>query len=512
MSVANLKDRFLTVLLALFVTLAFSIGTYSVAQEQNELRVRWWQDIVALDPPQIRDSLATEVAFKIYSNLVRVQSGSFEEIVPDLAESWEISPDGLVYTFHLREGALWHNGYGEVTAADVRYSLLRHQDEAIASQFASEAEFISDVEALDDYTVRITMSQPYPGFLLEFLAYRPGFIVSQAAIEELGDGYIEAPVGSGAFIFESWSPRETVELVSNPDYYGETGPFDKVTYIQIPEESVFEIALETGGVDIGYALGADVQSRLGNHPSLASVTIPAPRTFYMQLNQEREPFNDVRVRQALWYALDKELIVEGALDGQGEAAETMFNSHVFGRVSESPYSYDPGRARELLVEAGYGEGFDATLLIYPPYGIPDMAAAIQDMWREVGVNVEIVQREWAQHVELRRSASFDIAIQPMLRLGPDQYATPTMHSASIPYPNASRYSNPAMDSLIEAARVEIDEDERRELYADVQRLAQEDVAVIPLLNPVFVLAHRPSIGNVKPGLLTINVTELTLED
>lgn len=497
-----------------FVVLAvllLAVGGNSLAQnDSSELRVRWWQDLVSLDPPHIRDSLATEVAYKIYSNLVRVKPGTFDTVVPDLAESWDISPDGLEYTFHLRGDALWQKGYGKVTAEDVKYSLLRHKDEEVGSQFAPEAEVIETVEVIDDRTIKVTMSEPYPGFLLEFLAYRPGFIVNQQALEEFGDRYTESPIGSGPFILDDWSPQQHVELVRNDDYYGEVGEFEKVTYIQIPEESVFEVALQRGDVDIGYFLDAGVQRRVLDNPNLETVTIPAPRTFYIQLNQSKAPFDDLRVRQALWHALDKDLIVEGVLNGQGEAADTMLNSHVFGRLNEGGYPYDPERAKELLAEAGYPNGFEATLLIYPPYGIPDMAAAVQDMWRSIGVNVEIVQREWAQHVELRRSGNFDLAIQPMLRLGPDQYVSPTMHSASIPYPNASRYSNPQMDTLIDEARVAADDDARRELYHEIQRLAQADVPVIPLLNPVFVLAHRPEIGNAKPGLLTINVNELTV--
>ena len=499
------------VVLAVGFFLAFSLSFARAQANDDELRVRWWQDIVSLDPPQLRDSLATEVAYKIYSNLVRVKPGTFDEIVPDLAESWEVSPDGLVYTFHLRDDAQWHRDYGEVTAEDVRYSLLRHKDEEVGSNYQPEAEPIEDVEVVDDHTVRIVLNKPYPGLLLEFLAYRPGFIVNERAITELGDQYTEQPIGSGPFVFESWSPNERVELVRNDEYYGETGPFERVTYVIIPEDTVFEVALDRGDVDIGYFLDAEVQSRAIDNPNFETVVIPAPRTFYLNLNTEKAPFDDVRVRQALWYALDKDLIVDAVLEGQGEATDTVLNPYVFGRLDERPYTYDPEKAQELLAEAGYPDGFEATLLIYPPYGIPDMAAAMQDMWRDIGVDVEIIQREWAQHVELRRSGNFDIGLQPMLRLGPDQYITPLIHSASSPYPNASRYSNPEMDMLVEQAREEVDDEQRRELYHEIQRRAHEEVPVIPLLNPVFVLAFQPYIDNAKPGLLTINVTELEVD-
>lgn len=512
LSYVKVRSAALAVLTAVLVMLLSASPAAHANLRDGELRIRWWMDMITLDPPQIRDSLATEVAYHIYSTLVRIKPGTFDEIVPDLAERWEISPDGLRYTFHLRKGVQWHHGYGEVTARDVQFSLLRHLDPEVASQFAPEASNIQDVRVLDDYTVEVIMKEPYPGFLMEFLAYRPGFIVNQRALEELGARYSERPVGSGAYILENWSPRDRVELVRNPDYYGETGAFHRVTYIVIPEESVFEVALERGEVDMGYFLDADVQSRAVANPRFETVTIVAPRTFYLQLNFEKEPFNNPLVRRALWMALDKDLIVEAVLDGQGVATDTLLNPHVFGYLADRANEYDPDKARELLKEAGYPNGFSATLLIYPPYGIPDMAAAMQDMWRQVGINVEIVQREWAQHVELRRSGNFDLALQPQLRLGPDQYVSPLLHSASIPYPNASRYANPEMDALIERARVETNDDIRRQLYHDIQRKVHEEVPVIPVLNPVFVLAHRPEIGNAKPGLLTINVTGLTLDN
>jgi peptide/nickel transport system substrate-binding protein len=483
-----------------------------MAQDGGQtLTIGWWEDFVSLDPPQMRDSLATELAYKIYSTLVLLKSGTTDELVPDLAESWEISEDGLTYTFNLRKGVQWHRDYGEVTAEDVKYSLMRHKDEAVGSSFVSEASLIQDVEVVDTHTARVTMSAPYPGFLVEFAAYRPGFIVHQKAIEDAGDRYNEQPVGSGPFVFDVWSPGQGVDLVVNEAYYGETGPFTNISYVVIPEESSLEVALETGQIDIAYILAPEIQSRVAVNEKLSITSTIAPRTFYLQLNSEREPFNDPLVRQALWYAIDRETLVEAVMFGFGEVTDTLLNPHVFGRLEERVYQYDPERAKELLAEAGYADGFDASFLIYGDYGLPDVAAATQQMLKEVGINIEIDLREWAQHVEVRRSGSFDIALQPLLRLGPDQYVTPTMHSASIPYPNASRYSNPDMDALIEEARSTVDDEARKEIYIEIQRMAHVEAPVIPMYFPVFILATQPHIKGAVSGLLTINVTELTLE-
>jgi len=487
-------------------------GAANLAQDEGrKLVIGWWEDFVDLDPAQMRDSLATEMAYKIYSNLVRLKSGSTEELVPDLAESWEMSEDGLEYTFNLKQGVQWHRDFGEVTAEDVKFSLMRHKDEAVGSNFVNEASLIKDVEVVDTHTAKVLMSEPYPGFLVEFAAYRPGFIVNQKAIDEAGDRYNEQPIGSGPFVFDQWSPGQQVDLVVNEAYDGETGPFTGITYVVIPEESTLEIALETGDVDIAYILGPEIQARVSENENLNTTSTIAPRTFYLQLNSEREPFNDVRVRQALWYAIDRQTLVDAVMLGFGEVTDTLLNPHVFGRLEERAYEYDPEKAKSLLAEAGYPDGFEASFLIYPPYGLPDVAAATQQMLKEVGVEITIDQREWAQHVELRRSGTFDIALQPLLRLGPDQYVTPAMHSESIPYPNASRYSNPDMDALIEKARSTVDDEERKDVYYEIQRLAHEEAPVIPMYFPVFILASQLNIQGAVSGLLTVNVTELTLE-
>lgn len=474
-----------------------------------ELTIGWLGDFGSLDPAKMVDTLATEMGYKIYSSLVRIKPGTVDEIVGDLAEEWEISADGLVYTFNLREDAVWHHDYGPVTAEDVRFSFLRHKDEAVGSQFIGEGENIQDITVVDDHTVEITMVEPYPGFLKEFAAYRPGFIVNEQALADRGDRYNEQPVGSGPYILENWSPRERVDLVRNDDYYGNAGNFERVSYVQFIEEATQEIALERGEIDIAYFFDPETQARVTNHDELESKSITGPRTYYLQLNEEHEPFNDVRVRLALWLAIDKDLLVEAVLKGQGEPTDTLLNPHVFGRLDERANEYDPERAKQLLAEAGYPDGFEFSLLTYDGELIPQIGVAIQGMWSEIGVNAEITQREWAQHVELRTAGNFDVALQPQLRLGPDQYLTPLVHSVSIPYPNASRFSNAEIDVLIDEARTESDDNARLDIYYQIQRRVHEEIPVIPLVHPVFVLGFQPELQGAEPGIVTINVTDLT---
>lgn len=500
-----------TLLAAITTIVSLSGLAFAQGQDPDTLRIRWYEDMDNLDPVRLQDSLGNELAYHIYDSLVRLKSGTFDELVPDLAESWEISDDGLVYTFHLRSGVSWQHGYGEVTAEDVRFSLMRHKDPAVGSIYETAAAPIEDVEVVDDHTVRVVMSQPYPGFLLEFAAYRPGFIVNQQAIDDLGDRYMDQPVGSGAYQLESWSPLDRVVLVRNPDYAGPAPAFDRLEYVIIPDDNVFEIALQQGEVDIGYLFDPQVQQRAMASASYETLSMPAARTIYIATNVESPGLDDVRVRQALWYALDRQLFVDAILLGQGNVTDTVLNTSVFGYLPDRAYDYDPDRARELMAEAGYADGLDLRFLIQSNYQIPAMAQAAQDMWRDIGVNVDIVQREFAQIVEIRRSGDFDLVMGALARTGPDQYVSPFYDSAAIPYPNSSRYSNPDVDALIYEARVTVDDAARKELYYQVQRLVQEDAPVIPVLNPVFVLAYQPALQGVELNLLTVNAEEITTE-
>lgn len=479
-------------------------------EETNEtLIVRWEKDFDHLDPPQVGDTLGSEMAFKIYSQLAQMETGSFLELRPDLAESWEVSEDGMSFKFDLRDDAVWHQGYGNVVANDVRYSFLRHKDEAAASRFALEASTIRDVEVHSDYSLTVHMNDPYAGFLLEFVAWRPGFIHNETNVNEMGDRFNEKPIGSGPLQFDSWSPKEKVVLVRNDDYYGNAGIFSRVEYVIIEEDVTAEIALERGDIDVGYFQIPEVQVRLVANDAVGTVELPAPRTFAATFKTDRAPLDNVKVRQALSYAIDKEIIVESVLLGMGTATDTFLNQHVFGFLDEKYYSYDPERAKQLLAEAGYPDGIDTTMDIqtYPPYGLPDVAAAIQDMWREIGVTVEIGQQDYAGLVERQRRGDFYVSLGPTLAVSPDAYVKP-YHSENTPFPNFSMFSTPELDDLIDTARGTVDEEARRGMYHDIQRILQSEAPNIPLFNPIFVLAHNKRLTNVVPGMLTISITDI----
>lgn len=490
--------------------IAVVIGTASAQAECQELTFRSQLDALEMDPANLRTTLDDALAREVYSGLVQYAGNSFAEVEPDLATDWTISDDGLTYTFNLRQGAQFHHGFGEVTASDVKFSFDRLKDPAVASLHAADAAIIDNIEVVDDYTVRITLTQPFPAFLTEFLAYRTGYIVSQAAVEQLGDRFVTNPVGSGPFVWTEWVQNSYIVLTANEEYWDDTGRLCTVRVVIIPEDSLFEIALETGEVDIGYVTNAEVQQSLADNPDLKVVTAAAPQTMFLQINGEHEPFDDVRVRQALWYAIDKDALVQFVLNGLGEPSDTLFNPYVFGFLDETAYEYDPARARELLTEAGYPDGFSSTIMVRPHQNEAQQGTALQALWSQVGIDVQIVgPLENAQAFERYRNGDFDIGTLAFMRVGPDQIVRPLLHSASIPFLNSSRYSNATMDELIDSAQSEMDPTERARLYAEIQRLVHDEVPLIPLYQPLLVLAMSPDVeGATIPGTQSLNFTKI----
>lgn len=467
----------------------------------QELRVRLVNDIYDVDPARIRDTEDYAIAREIYSSLVRYNSTKPGGVEPDLAERYDVSKDGLVYTFWLHKGVKWHKGYGDVSAKDVVFSLNRLSDKASGSLYLNQASIIDHVQAVNDYQVKVFLKRPYPGFLVEMLAYRPGFIVNERALNEFKDRYTAHPIGSGPFIFDEWQPGSKIVLKANPDYYGQKPKVTQVTFVLIREDSLFQIAMEKGDVDLGYFIDADVQAAIVANPKIKKLVVPAPQTIYVRINVTTKPWDDVRVRRALWYATDRPNIIKNAFHGLARISDTLLNPSVFGYDEQIYYQYDPAKAKELLREAGYPNGFTSELFYYAGETWPKGAPAIQGAWKQVGINVNLKLFEDAQLYEQYRAGNFALGADGIMRVGPDQIYSILLHSKSIPLPNAMRYNDPVMDRLIDDARVEIDSAKRAALYRQIQAKMRADVPVVPLYQPEFVLAMQPNVnGVIFPGI------------
>lgn len=478
-----------------------SLGTASAFQATTEddgetIQARLLSDLDMTDPALIGNTSDHSIGVLIYSGLARYKPGSVE-VEPDLATEWTLSDDGLTYTFTLREGVKWQKGYGDFTSADVVYTLNRVKDPATASQFASSLDLVTSIEAPDAKTVVITLSEPFSSFLSAVIAFRPGWIVNQRAIEEKGENYINDPIGTGPYQFESRSIGTEVVLKRSPDYYA---PVDIETVVMkfVQEDSVTELALQSGDLDIAYLFAPESSDRVLNDTSdqIEAKQIASYRTQWAGFNLSREKMKDIRVRKAIIHAIDKPSAAAAVAGDLAQVVSSIFNPNLPGVIDPNPFPYDPELAKSLLAEAGYADGLDIEVLVIPSSTWPDLATVVQEQWRQVGINANLIVVERAVYDEMvAQATAFDIATVNITRSEPFQYAA-YFESANIPDPNFHNYSNPEVDELIAAATRELDPATRDDLWGQFQtKILVDDVVGFGMTNINYVIAWRSDFTN-----------------
>lgn len=504
------------VMAALIAVTGFAFAGYATAQDARpdvRARLQFARPGGVYDPHYWRYTSDSFVNRSVFNSLVRMVPGTGGgQLAPDLAESWTVSEDGLVYTFVLRQGVQFHEGYGEMTADDVVFSFQRQLDDPESSWFALLTG-VASIEALDDYTVRITLTEPQPSFLRNVVAYRPGLIVSRAAAEERGADFAIRPIGTGPYSFVELNQNDEVVLAAHDDYYRGAPPFASVTFVHVGEEAVVAAALESGELDVAYTRGnPEVAQQLLNSDTIEAVTVVEYYNLMQaQFGPNFEPVQDVRVRQALAHAIDKDLIT-AFLPGLDQPADVMRPSQVAGGTDDVPtYPYDPDRSRELLAEAGYQNGFEMRLMFQMREPETTIAQILSESWQAIGVNVVIEGLDATTAFDRRESGTFDVTFSATSRFGdPDLFFTDVFHTDSIP-PNGSNFFHFAgVDELIEQARGELNEERRDQLYHELQAQLMEELPIIPILYRAYVAAWRDPVGNVVPDT-TLEFWAETLE-
>ncbi|MCC5988177.1 MAG: ABC transporter substrate-binding protein [Pararhodobacter sp.] len=448
----------------------------------------------ALDPHAVTAVNDFRILMNIYDGLVRYAPGTLEA-EPALAEAWEISEDGTVYTFTLREGITFHDG-SEFNAEAVVWNFERMLDEEhpyhhtgpFPLSFFFSA--IENVEALDSHGVRFTLNEPYAPFLSN-LAYPTGLIVSPAAVMEHGEEFGRNPSGTGAFLFQEWRSNERVTVVRNPDYWDGVAASEAVIFRPITDANTRTAEMLAGGIDIMVEVPPVALSQFDG-PGFELVEQAGPHVWFLILNVKEGPFSDVRVRQAANYAINREALVNDVLEGTATVATgPIAPAFAWAYAGLEPYPHDPERARELLAEAG-AEG--ASLTFYVTEGgsgmldpVP-MGTAIQADLAAVGFDVTIETYEWNTflgRVNPGLEGQADMAQMAWMTNDPDTLPFLTLRTEAWPDAggfNSGYYSNPEVDALLEAARVETDQDERARLYREMQEIVREDAPWVFVAN------------------------------
>ncbi|RJQ09507.1 MAG: ABC transporter substrate-binding protein [Bacillota bacterium] len=493
-------------IVATMAVLAFGVGGCSkTATEEPEKVLRWsyTSDIEQLDPHFVNRLPDFNIIMNMFNGLVRYSPGTIE-VVPDLAERYEVSPDGLTYTFYLHKGVQFHKGYGELTAKDVKYSLERVKDPATGSPYAQLLSVVDNVEVVNDYTVKIHMTGPDPDFLQGVLAWRPGYIVCEKAINELGAAWAQSPIGTGPYMFESHTPGEKVELVVNPDYFRGEPLIDRTVMQVIPDETVAMLALSAG--DLDYVIIRTTEAFVMAH-DLANVETTETSSFgimKVQVNANKKPLDDIRIRQALSHALNRDEIVTVALQGRAtaEGVWSILPPGVWGHTEEGVprYPYDEERAKALLAEAGYpgGQGLRSFENIIRAAWATD-AEICQGYWEKIGVKTNITVLDGAALTSRANNHEYDLYHLSMGRTTPNQYM---FDFACADNPQVC---NTNVNDLYLAQRNEPDPAKRRAILEQMQRQMATDLFQIPIYRLFNTTAYRTGVTGDAENLWFIAV-------
>lgn len=451
--------------------------------------------------PHISTKSQDKVVFgMMFNGLVRFKPGTMasSSIEPDLAESWTSSDDGLVWTFKIRKGVQFHGGYGELTAADVVYSLKRAGDPN-RSSVSSDYSEVASIEALDDYTVQITLAKAVPSLLGIVANYHGGNIVSKKAAEEMGDNFKAHPIGTGPFEFNELISGQYLKMDAHDEYYLGKPKLDGVTLRYIKSASARELAFKNGELDIFLGTREDRWVKRMKESGVAKIDVFEPgelRTLH--INTTLPPFDDIKVRQAVSYAINRPELVAFVGASVARPNEAPVPDGYLGHASQIPgLPHDLEKAKALLAEAGFPEGFSTKVYITERTALLAPMQIIQAQLAKVGIKLELeVVEHSAWHAAIRDDVSSMVLYGAARFPVADTYLTQFYHSKStVKTPTAvTNFSHCAVaDAQIDQARSEADRGKQMELWGMAQQKIVDQVCSIPLFELLQVWARSPKI-------------------
>ncbi|MBI3709231.1 MAG: ABC transporter substrate-binding protein [Proteobacteria bacterium] len=455
------------------LALLATAGWATTAAAQGTLRTAIGSNLNTLDPA--RSTIGEEYIYDhlVFNGLTRIDAELL--VKPDLAERWENSADLKVWTFHLRHGVKFHHGR-ELDAEDAVATFKRILDPVTASRGASALDMVSNVEAVGTHSVRFTLKYPYAGFQ-DIFGERQLKIVPRDRLDALAT----QPVGTGPFMFKSYTPSDRMELVKNPNYFEPGVPkLDGIVLRIIPETAARLAALQSGAIDLLWNLPLESIETVKRNPALKVDSVATATWDGIILNNARPPFNDLRVRQALALTIDKDQLVQLALFGNGAPTHSPIPpSHGYFAKDVPIGKPDVEKAKKLLAEAGYPNGFEV------PLQVPQerearvrLGVAVRDMAQKAGIRINVERVPFASYTE-------NVAGKAQMYVD-GYFARPTIDTAVYPFYHSSgswntrlwNYKNDLIDKLLDQSRVTQDEAARRKLFTDFQKIASDTVPSI----------------------------------
>jgi peptide/nickel transport system substrate-binding protein len=485
---------------AALVVAALLVASGAEAQKKTLVIGMGSADAGKLDPHIASTTPDKGLLQYMFNGLVRMKPGQIspDTIEPDLAESWSSNPAGTEWTFHIRRGVQCHWNYGEFTAEDAAFSIKRAADKATSS-YSNDFSSVVSAEPIDKYTLKITLKNPVAGFLGYVANINGGNMVCKKAAEEMGDGFGKRPIGTGPFMFAEYQPQQYVRLVANPQYFRGAPMLEEIMYRYIPSDSSRDLAFQSGELDMIY--GKQDQSwvdRTKQAPGVKVIAMEPGELSTLFLNVTEKPLDDIRVREAIAYAIDRKAIVAFKGAGSSREAVSVVPSGYLGTDEHAPlFPYDPVKAKELLKEAGYPDGLTIKTIHTTLVGMETFIEAIQAQLKKVGINLDIQLVEHATyHAQIRKDLSPLVHYQAARFPIADVYLTQFYDSAStVGAPKAvTNFSHCSVaDDEIRAARVEPDPAKQKELWKTAQEKIIKAVCGVPVYEQLQLWAWKDNL-------------------
>ena len=468
------------VVLASMILLFTGCGEKNGAKKvKEELIIAQDGESKSLDIHQGNDGFSLRANRLIYSRLVEADENM--QIHPGLAESWQ-QLDDRTMQFKLRKGIKFHNG-DDFTAEDVKFSFERMMN---SPRIAFVLPPIERIDVVDDYTVNIVTKTPF-GPLLAHLSHPALGMVSKKLLTENPEALKEKPIGTGSYKFKEWIYGDKLVLEKNEDFYDKNERGLKyIIFKNVVEASNRAIGLETGEIDIATPISSVDEENIKNNPKLQLLTKPSISYTYIGMNMTKAPLNDIRVRKAINYAIDKQAIIDVILNGNGKIATSPIAPGVFGFTDKTKnYEYNVEKAKELMKEAGYENGFTTSILVFSGEANTQTAEIVQAYLKEIGIDLKIEIVEVSVYWDMTERGVHNLFLGSWgVVTGDADYGLYAMYHSSAKGGAGNRdfYENEKVDDLLDKAKTEIDPETRKKLYEEAQILIVNDAPDVMLYN------------------------------
>ena len=485
-----------------------------------------WLNVVMTEDPDTLDVQKTtvyyDVPLNIYNCLVECQTVDGEpQLLPGLAEKWDISDDGLVYTFHLREGVKFHNGE-PFEADDVKFTIERMMDpenecvntwfydmiQGAEDRWNGDSDEVTGVKVIDEHTVEITLDYAFGGFLANLSAI-PCAIYNREACEAAGEQFgvdPELTIGTGPFIAKEWTLNDKIVLATNPDYWQGASTLAGIVYKNIPDEETQRMEFEAGNIDIFFASNAISQIKYFQESETWKDCVYAVReagSYFYLFNLSMEPYNDINVRKAIASAIDKQQLLDTIYEGFGWVSNGMVVEGILGYNKDlKAMPYDPEAAKQYLAAAGYGPGeLKIEFMMDMGNGVEyKMNIAIQAMLKEVGIEMTLNQVDEATYYQNRLNGAIPVERNAWwVDYNDPDNVLYSYFSRRAQEGNSVGMTDEWVFNMLDDARREVDSEKRLEMYQEIEKYLVDNVCFIPIFQPQLTVIIQPNISNYTPA-------------